>query len=131
MVAAMSGEVDVSVVTAATAKSNVNGGTLKALFVSTDQGVQDLPGVDSIKSLGYPAAVVGMSEGIVVNSKVAPERIQLLRKAFDTVLNDPAVISGIHTLGAEPVYLSGPGYNAVLKKDYDRLKTIATRVQMD
>ena len=131
MVAAMSGEVDISVVTAATAKSNINGGTLKALFVSTEQNVADLPGVESIKSLGYPAAVVGMSEGIVTSSKVAPDRVEILRKAFEFVLNDPAVATGIRTLGAEPVYLSGPAYNAVLKKDYDRLKTIATRVQMD
>lgn len=131
MMAALSGEVDIAVVTAATGKSNINAGTLKALFVSTEQNIADLPGVDSIKVLGYPAAVVGMSEGIVTSSKVAADHVDILRKAFETVLTDPTVLAGIRTLGAEPAYLSGPAYGAVLRKDHDRLKAIASRVQME
>jgi tripartite-type tricarboxylate transporter receptor subunit TctC len=131
MLAALGGQVDVAVVTAATAKTNIKAGTLTGLLVSTDSKLSDLPGVESIKALGYPGAVYVSFEGFVTSSKVPADRLNVLRQAFEKVLNEPKVKAALADTGAEPGYQSGPEYDQFLRKNLAILKAITTKVKMD
>ncbi|WPB55597.1 tripartite tricarboxylate transporter substrate binding protein [Xylophilus sp. GOD-11R] len=131
MVAAMAGEVDVAIVTAASAKTNILAGTVTGLFISTEQKASDLPNVESIKTLGYPAAVASSFEGIAVNAKTAPERIAVLRQAFAKIQADPQVAAAIRATGSEPAYLPGPAYDERLRTNLASLRQIAAKVRMD
>ncbi|QHJ00901.1 hypothetical protein GT347_24675 [Xylophilus rhododendri] len=131
MVAAMGGEVDAAVVTAAAARTNINGGTVSGLFVSTEQKLADLPGVESIKTLGYPGAVAFSFEGIATSAKVPAERIAILRQAFDKILSDPQTVAAIRATGSEPAYLPGPQYGQQIRSNLATLQQIASRVKMD
>jgi tripartite-type tricarboxylate transporter receptor subunit TctC len=131
MLAALGGQVDVAVVTAATAKTNIKAGTLTGLLVSTDTKLSDVPSVESIKALGYPGAVYVSFEGFVTSSKVPADRLIVLQQAFEKILNDPQVKAALLETGAEPGYQSGPEYDAFLRKNLTILKDITTKVNMD
>lgn len=131
MLAALGGQIDVAVATAATAKSNINAGQLMGLLVSTDYKLPDIPSVESIKTLGYPNAVYVSFEGFVTGSKVPPDRVAILRQAFDKILNDPKVKGALADGGAEPGYQSGPQYEQHLRRNLVTLSEIMSTVKMD
>lgn len=131
MLATIGGEVDMAIVTAATAKTSIAAGKLSGLFVSTEQKLPDLPDVESIKALGYPGAVTFATEGIVTNAKVPAERLAILRRAFDQVLSDPQVTAAIRAGGSEPAYRPGAAYDAELRSSLAALKKIAATTKMD
>ena len=131
MLAALGGQIDVAVATAATAKANINAGTLIGLLVSTDYKLMDIPSVESIKTLGYPNAVYVSFEGFVTGSKVPADRVAILRQAFEKILNDPKVKAALADGGAEPSYQSGPQYEEHLRKNLVTLSSIMATVKMD
>lgn len=131
MLAAMSGEIDIAIVTAATARAAIKAGTLTGLAVSTESELPDLPSVKSIKTLGYPDAVLTSFEGFGVSSKVPPENVEVLRKAFNQVLNEPKIQAAIREMGSEPSYLSGQDYDVFLRKNQEILKNVATKARME
>jgi len=131
MLAALGGQIDVAVATAATAKSNINAGALIGLFVSTDYKLKDIPSVESIKTLGYPNAVYVSFEGFVTSSKVPADRVAILRKAFDAILTDPKVMAALAEGGAEPGYQPGAEYDKHLRANLVTLGNIMSKVKME
>lgn len=131
MLAALGGQVDVAVATAATAKPNINSGALIGLFVSTDYKLQDIPSVESIKTLGYPQAVYVSFEGFVTSSKVPADRVAVLRRAFDVILQDPKVVAALAAAGAEPGYQNGAQYDQHLRRNLVTLSDIMSKVKME
>ncbi len=131
MLAALGGQIDIAVSTAATAKANINSGSLMGLFVSTDHKLQDIPSVDSIKTLGYPNAVYVSFEGFVTSSKVPADRLTILRQAFEKILNDPKIKASLADGGAEPDYQSGPQYDQHLRRNLVTLSDIMSKVKME
>jgi tripartite-type tricarboxylate transporter receptor subunit TctC len=131
MLAALAGQIDIAVATAATAKASINSGQLMGLFVSTDYKLADFPNVESIKTLGYPNAVYVSFEGFVTGAKVPADRVAVLRSAFEKILNDPKVKASLAEGGAEPSYQSGPQYDQHLRSNLTTLSEIRAKVGME
>ncbi|HVZ45194.1 MAG TPA: tripartite tricarboxylate transporter substrate binding protein [Ramlibacter sp.] len=131
MLAAMGGQVDIAVATAATAKAQINAGTLMGLLVSTESKLPDIPSVESIKALGYPNAVYVSFEGFVTGSKVPADRVAVLRQAFEKILNEPKIKTALADGGAVPSYQSGPDYDRHLRQNLVTLSAVMAKVKMD
>ncbi len=131
MLAALGGQVDLAVSTVATSKSQINNGSLTGLLVSTENRQPDLPDVKSVKDLGYPDAVYVSFEGFVTSSKVPADRIDILRRAFEKILNEPKMQTSLVEAGVVPGYLSGPQYDEFLRNNLKTLRDIAEKVKIE
>jgi len=131
MLAALGGQVDLAVSTVATSKSQINNGSLTGLLVSTENRQPDLPNVKSVKDLGYPDAVYVSFEGFVTSSKVPADRIDILRRAFEKILNEPKMQTSLVEAGVVPGYLSGPQYDEFLRNNLKTLRDIAEKVKIE
>lgn len=127
MLAAMSGQVDIAIVTVATALTNIQAGKLAALAVTSGKRSIDLPSVPTIAELGHAGAEYVSFDGFATSSKLPADRLELLRTGISKVLNDPHYKSGIRKIGAEPAFLSGADYDEFLKENIKTLAEVAAK----
>lgn len=131
MLSALGGHTDLAVVTIPTAKSNVKAGQLTALAITSDVRDDDLNEVASIKELGLPDAVYVSFDGFMMGAKVPRDRQAIIRDAFQKALNDPKVRDELKKAGSEPGYLTGPDYEAFLKRNVETLKRVAAKAGIE
>lgn len=85
---------------------HIKAGKLRALAVSSSQPVADLPGVPTVKSLGYPALEVrGWAALLAPHGSMAPAGLARLEAALAKVLASETVKSKFAMLNVEPVVM--------------------------
>jgi tripartite-type tricarboxylate transporter receptor subunit TctC len=127
MVAVLGGHTDIVVATLSTCLPHIKAGTLTCLAVSSRIRSKDVPDAPTLTELGFGDATYEAYDGLVTGSKVPKERITILQNAVEKSLKDQEVQKALEKVGLEPMFMSGPDYDALIAKELERL----TRVVRD
>jgi tripartite-type tricarboxylate transporter receptor subunit TctC len=87
----------------ASSLQHVRAGTLRALAVTTERRLPDLPDVPTIAELGYPGYEISSWQGVFVPAGTPPEIIERLNHEIAALLRTPEVTERIRREGAEPI----------------------------
>lgn len=110
--AAVSSVVDVAVVDVGSALSLIRGGKLRALAVSSEARISELPDVPTYVEAGYPGYTTFNWSGAAVSSKTPAAIVERLSRWFDEVASSPETRAAMKQFASEPV----PGGAAEMKR---------------
>jgi tripartite-type tricarboxylate transporter receptor subunit TctC len=130
MVAAMSGHVDLAILTPAPPLPNVKAGKLTALAVCGESRLNAYSAAPTIKELGYPEATFEVYEGFATSSKGPKERLDILRSAFERALKDSGVQKAVEGTGQTPFFRNGPELDAFLAANFEKLAIISQKAKL-
>ena len=99
----MSGNIDFTIDQLTSALGYIQSGKLKALAVTSKTRSPQLPDVPTLQEAGFPDYEVSVWFCVAAPAKTPQDRIQILNKAINKVLSDPAVKQRITSLGAQPL----------------------------
>ncbi|HEX7436234.1 MAG TPA: tripartite tricarboxylate transporter substrate binding protein [Caldimonas sp.] len=116
VIALLGGQVDAIASGPATVVQQINAGKLRALAHWGDRPLAALPGVPSLKQLGYPAQFAQWS-ALFVPSATPDDIVQRLRAAAQKVAADPAVQQTIARAGSPLDYLDAPAFQTYWDAD--------------
>ena len=102
----LGGRIDLYFCPLATALPLIREGQVKALVVSTNKRVADLPDVPTPAEIGLKNADSAIWFGVFVPGKTPREIVEKLHAAGAKVLADPATQESLKKLGVEPMPLS-------------------------
>jgi tripartite-type tricarboxylate transporter receptor subunit TctC len=102
----LGGRIDLYFCPLATALPLIREGQVKALVVSTNKRVADLPDVPTPAEIGLKNADSAIWFGVFVPGKTPREIVEKLHAAGAKVLADPATQESLKKLGVEPLPLS-------------------------
>lgn len=131
MLSALGGHVDLAIVTLTTAKSNIKGGSLAGLAVSSEQRDEELAEIPTVKERGFPDATYVSFDGFAASAKIPKDRLAILRAAFEKSINDPKVREELKKSGSDPAFLGGPDYDVFLRKNLETLKRVAAKAGIE
>lgn len=120
LLALMSGEVEVGLVTRSVGAAHLKSGKLRPLVAFGDTRWPDHPHVPSLKEAGY-AVEYTLWSGLFAPAGTPAEVMQLLRGAVRVALDDPAFRESMAKLGAPIVYLDAPDFEKYWRADAMRL----------
>ena len=109
VVALLSGQVDAIASGPASVVQQINAGKLRALAHWGDRPLAALPGVPSLKQLGYPAQFAQWS-ALFVPAATPDDVVRRLRAAAQKVAADPAVQQIVNKAGSPLEYLDAPAF---------------------
>ncbi|MEP7056920.1 MAG: tripartite tricarboxylate transporter substrate binding protein [Caldimonas sp.] len=116
VVALLGGQVDAVASGPATVVQQINSGKLRALAHWGDRPLAALPGVPSLKQLGYPAQFAQWS-ALFVPAGTPDAIVMRLRGAAQKVATDPAVQQTIARAGSPIDYLDAPSFQTYWDAD--------------
>jgi tripartite-type tricarboxylate transporter receptor subunit TctC len=106
--ALLGGHVDFIGINSTPVLGHIQGGKLRALAVTTEERIGELPDVPTFKELGYPDMGVALGWSALFGPPgMSDEVLGVLTKAMDGIKNDKTWISLAKKLGAVPMVL-GP-----------------------
>ncbi len=116
VIALLGGQVDAIASGPATVVQQINAGKLRALAHWGDRPLAALPGVPSLKELGYRAQFAQWS-ALFVPAGTPDEIVQKLRSAAQKVAADPVVQQTITRAGSPVDYLDAPAFQTYWDQD--------------
>ena len=116
VIALLGGQVDAIASGPATVVQQINAGKLRALAHWGDRPLAALPGVPSLKELGYAAQFAQWS-ALFVPAATPDEIVQKLRAAAHKVAADPVVQQTIQRAGSPVDYLDAPAFQSYWDQD--------------
>jgi tripartite-type tricarboxylate transporter receptor subunit TctC len=119
----LGGRIDLYFCPLATALPLIKEGQVKALVVSTNKRVADLPEVPTPAEIGLKNADSTIWFGVFVPARTPRDIVERLHAAGEKVLSDPATQESLKKLGVEPMPL-GP-------KDMDDLVVRETAANLE
>jgi tripartite-type tricarboxylate transporter receptor subunit TctC len=119
----LGGRIDLYFCPLATALPLIKEGQVKALVVSTNKRVADLPDVPTPAEIGLKNADSTIWFGVFVQARTPRDIVERLHAAGEKVLSDPATQESLKKLGVEPMPL-GP-------KDMDDLVVRETAANLE
>lgn len=106
--ALLGGHVDFLGINSTPVLSHIQGGKLRALAVTTDERISELPDVPTFKELGYPDMGVALGWSALFGPPGMPaEIVEVLANAMEQIKNDKTWTSLTMRLGAVPM-VRGP-----------------------
>jgi tripartite-type tricarboxylate transporter receptor subunit TctC len=127
VVALLGGQVDALASGPATVVQHINAGRLRALAHWGDRPLAALPGVPSLKQLGYPATFAQWS-ALFVPAGTPDDIVQKLRAAAQRVASDPAVKETIARAGSPIDYLDAPAFQSYWDADASTMTQVVRRI---
>ena len=116
VIALLGGQVDAIASGPATVVQQINAGKLRALAHWGDRPLAALPGVPSLKKLGYTAQFAQWS-ALFVPAGTPDDIVQRLRGAAQKVATDPVVQQTITRAGSPVDYLDAPAFQTYWDQD--------------
>jgi tripartite-type tricarboxylate transporter receptor subunit TctC len=116
VVALLGGQVDAVASGPASVVQQINAGKLRALAHWGDRPLAALPGVPSLKQLGYPAQFAQWS-ALFVPTGTPDDVVRKLRAAAQKVATDPAVQQVVSKAGSPLEYLDAPAFQTYWDAD--------------
>jgi len=116
VIALLGGQVDAIASGPATVVQQINAGKLRALAHWGDRPLAALPGVPSLKELGYTAQFAQWS-ALFVPAGTPDDIVQRLRGAAQKVATDPVVQQTITRAGSPVDYLDAPAFQTYWDQD--------------
>jgi tripartite-type tricarboxylate transporter receptor subunit TctC len=127
VIALLGGQVDALASGPATVVQQINSGKLRALAHWGDHPLAALPGVPSLKQLGYPAQFAQWS-ALFVPAGTPEPIVQKLRAAAQKVATDPAVQQTIGRAGSPVDYLDAPAFQTYWDADAAKMSQAVRRI---
>ena len=127
IVALLGGQVDAISSGPASVVQQIKAGKLRALAHWGDRPLASLPGVPSLKELGYPAQFAQWS-ALFVPAATPPEIVQRLRAAAAKVAADPAVRQVVTKAGSPIEYLDAPDFQRYWDSDAAAMTQAVRRI---
>jgi tripartite-type tricarboxylate transporter receptor subunit TctC len=113
----LGGRVDFYFCPLATALPLIRDGKVRALVVSTDKRVADLPEVPTPSEAGLTNADSAIWFGVFVPAKTPAAIIDKLHAAGEKVLSDPAMRASLKQLGVEPLPMTPAAMDDLIKRE--------------
>lgn len=101
-------------------KSQIESGNLKPLAVSGDKRLRDLPNVPTVKESGYPNFEAYSWIGIFAPAATPNDTIDTLTAAFAKTLNTPQVKDRLEDLGFEVMATDGQSVDNYAQEQFQR-----------
>ncbi|MDA8443555.1 Bug family tripartite tricarboxylate transporter substrate binding protein [Paracidovorax valerianellae] len=109
---------------------HIQAGKLRALAVAGAQRSAALPDVPTLAEAGLPGYAVEPWFGVYGPAGLPAPVVQRLNKALADALTDPAVKDRLLAAGFTPRSTSAADFDALTKRDYERLGQVARGAQM-
>jgi tripartite-type tricarboxylate transporter receptor subunit TctC len=124
--AVLSGEPPVMLDVTVAVIPQVKSGKLRALMVTGNAPLEQLPGAIPFDTL-FPGLGIPGWHGIFATGGTPKPVLDKLATDIGFVLDLPAVANRFRELGVEPSGVSGDGFNAIVRRDYARWGEIIRR----
>lgn len=126
------GQIDFMMATLSVAQRYVESGEMRALAVTTDQRIAQLPGVPTFKERGHDVSISGWM-GVFGPPGLSTAIRDKLNAALLEALKDPSVAEGITKIGSPPVGTTPDELAAKVKLDQDLYRAVlqSQRIVLD
>ena len=111
--ALVSGEVEFAIGGISSFNGQVKAGDLKALAVVADEETSFLPGVPTVKSLGFEVPDMTSRFALSVPAATPAATVAALEAALKAAVEDPAVQTKLKDAATEPTFLSAADVSAL------------------
>lgn len=123
----LGGNIDAVVDQIPSSISHLNGGTLRALAVTTAKRTPDLPDVATLDELGLKGFEIATESGVVAPAKTPEKVVARLSEALDKALQDPDLLKQFKTLGAQTRPMSPSQHQAAISAEDARSENMIKR----
>ena len=122
------GHVQAMLISSTLAVPQVAGGKVKALAVTSEKRLTQMPNVQTFAEAGYPDFKPQTWSGLFLPSGTPPAVVNRISTEFAQAMKSPEVLARLRELGAEPVMSSPADFTSLLRKDHEALgKLIRSR----
>jgi tripartite-type tricarboxylate transporter receptor subunit TctC len=120
MLAAMSGEVALTIETSPAMIPHVKGGKLTGIAVSSSARSKALPDLPTLAESGVPGFDVTSWAGLVAPAGTAPEVLEKLQQSIAKAMDNPRLQAALDADGAAPSFLPGEKFRAFNETELKR-----------
>jgi tripartite-type tricarboxylate transporter receptor subunit TctC len=128
--AIVGGQVDSGFMSALSAMPLIQSGKLRALAVTSEKRLPQLPGVPTMAEAGLPGFEVSSWQGLLAPARTPPAIVAKLHRELVRILALPDVRERFRALAAEPVGSSPAEFRAYIRSEIDRWTTVAKAAGM-
>jgi tripartite-type tricarboxylate transporter receptor subunit TctC len=119
----LGGSLDVMVTAMPTAMSNVKGGIVKALAVTTSQRAAALPDTPTATEVGVPF-VASNWIGLTAPKGTPPEAIEWIQRQFVAAVSTPDVTARFAELGVQPAAMTTSEFSSFMQQEVRRWRSV-------
>ncbi|SCZ79509.1 tripartite tricarboxylate transporter substrate binding protein [Acidaminobacter hydrogenoformans] len=120
----LGGHIDAVSATMGDIISQMSEGELEVLCVFAPERSEMLPDVQTCEELGFGQVYGPSSRGYMLPKGVDQEVVSIIEEAFKKAINDPEQISKMRELGLAVDYFDGEEYDAFLKENETKLRSM-------
>jgi len=111
--------------------SHIQGGKLRALAVTTEERLKDLPNVPTFKELGYPDMGIALGWSALFGPPKLPQEVMdAWTKALDGVKKDKTWLSLAEKLGSIPRVLAPAETKSFVDKQYQMYRKLGQKLDL-
>ncbi|MES2383967.1 MAG: tripartite tricarboxylate transporter substrate binding protein [Pseudomonadota bacterium] len=121
----ISGEVDMMFENLPSVLGQIQGGTVKALAVTTSRRSKTLPAVPTLAEQGMPAFDVSAWYGLAAPAGTPPAVIAAVEQALQKILREPEVMRAMESRGADVGFLAAAPMGTFMAADAAKWKRVA------
>ena len=124
MMDVLAGNVDLMVSSLPSAMSQIQGGKLRPLAVTSARRSSSLPDVPTVAELGYKGFDVSTWYGLFMPAGTPKQVVTTVNAEVNKLLATPEMKAAIIAQGAEPQAMTPQELQTLLKTDYQKWKSI-------
>lgn len=128
--ALMSGEVDIGFMDVPSVNSQIVGGRIKGLAVTTPRRVKSLPDIPTSSEAGLPEFAVEGWLGAFLPAGTPADIVERLNREINAALGAPDVVAKIEQIGGEPVRQSAAEFTQYFRAEIARWKDVVVRAKV-
>jgi tripartite-type tricarboxylate transporter receptor subunit TctC len=104
--------------------SQIKGGKVKALAVTGNKRIPDLPDVPSMAEAGYPEVNTYLWSGFFISAKTPPAIVAKVESALRKAITDPDVSAKLRALAVSPNGGSSAEFRKVIEADIESYRAV-------
>jgi tripartite-type tricarboxylate transporter receptor subunit TctC len=125
-----SGQVDLGFMSALSAMPLMQAGRLRALAVTSEARLAQLPGVPTMAEAGFSFFEVSSWQGLLAPAKTPPAVVAKLHREIDRILAMPEVRERFAAVAAQPVASTPAQFRAHIESEIARWTAVARRANL-
>jgi tripartite-type tricarboxylate transporter receptor subunit TctC len=112
------------------AYSNIQGGNLRPLAVSSSTRLSSMPDVPTVAEAGVPGFESSVIYGVLAPSGTSPDIVAKVNKALQTAMKNKDVYEQVVKEGGEPLFMSPDEYKVQLAADSKKWSTLIKKLEL-